>query len=285
MHIYFRTLFIATLFFASFNMQAQEVEFGLTGGVSLYSGDLSPKEFGLYLDDINAFGGLYLRYRPVNRLALRLGANFTKVSATADAPEGSTGIGRALNFRSSVTELTLIGELDLFYIGGGPKSNHLAPYVFGGGSLNFINPEGNLDGVWYELQPLATEGQGIGREPYDAAPYSLTEFTLHFGGGLRWRLSERVVLGGEIGGRWYRSDYLDDVSNTVVNYLDILENTGPVAAQLSNPSVENPSTTEDLLYVRGGEFADWLFTGGITLGIILGEGGGGGRGKTGCYQF
>jgi hypothetical protein len=272
---------------ASFTtIQAQEFEIGLMGGVSLYSGDLSPDEFGLYFEDLNPAGGAYIRYRPTQRLALRFSGMFTQLSASDDAPLAGNveaGFERVINFRSRLTEFSLTAEFDLFYIGD-RNDNYLAPYVYAGGSIISYNPEGNLDGTWVELQPLATEGQGILNNPnYDPARYSLNEIVPNVGGGLRWRMSEKIVLGVEVGGRRVASDYLDDVSDTTVDYLDILENTGSTAAELSNPNIVNPGDIRGTTYKRGGEFADWFFHGGITLGITLGAGSG--NGQTGCYKF
>lgn len=263
-------------------LSAQEFEIGVLGGVSVYSGDLSPDEIGLYLEDANPSGGLYLRYRPVERIAFRLTGFFGKVSASdEDITFGGTEVGQARNFRSSISDVGLTVELDILRFG--PPSSHLALYVAGGGSMVSFDPEGNLDGTWYRLQPLATEGQGLGRDGYAAAPYSLTEFALNLGGGLRYQISNSVSLGAEVIGRRMNSDYLDDVSNTQVNYLDILENTGRLAAQFSNPTITDPATADRLDYTRGGEFADYFFSGTITLGITLGQSGGGKR--RGCYQF
>lgn len=280
-------LVLSLAFLATFSTtNAQEFEIGLMGGVSIYSGDLSPDEFGLYLDDLNAAGGAYIRYRPTQRLALRFSGMFTKLSASDDSPLAGNveaGLERVLNFRTSLSEFSLTAEFDLFYLGD-PDDNHLAPYVYAGGSIISFNPEGNLDGNWVELQPLSTEGQGILNNPnYDPARYSLNEIVPNVGGGLRWRMSEKIVLGVEVGGRRVASDYLDDVSNTTVDYLDVLENTGSDAAMFSNPNIVNPSEIRGTTYQRGGEFADWFFHGGITLGITLGTGGG--NGQTGCYTF
>lgn len=271
-------------FISTAGMTAQEVELGLIGGVSIYSGDLSPKEFGLYFEDSNPAGGLYLRYRPTNRFALRVHGLFTKVSATAEPRDPNDPTEEVFNFRSQLTEMGIQGELDLFYIGD-QNGNHLAPYAYLGYSFISFDPEGNQDGVWTPLQPLRTEGQGIGGPDYAAVPYSLSEGVLNVGGGLRWRASERIVVGFEIGGRRVSSDYLDDVSDVSVNYFDILENTGQQGAQFSNPNIQNPSLEENVNYKRGGEFADWFFVGGVTVGIVIGQGRGNGRGQTGCYKF
>lgn len=268
------------------NAQDQEIEIGLMAGAAIYSGDLSPQEFGLYTDDVNPAGGLYIRYRPANRLALRFNALFGRLSAEdedflpGDVREGNE---RALKFRTNFSEFSLLAEFDLFYIGD-KNDNHLALYLQGGGGIVSYNPEGNLNGEWVELQPLRTEGQGVLNNPnYDPAPYALNEFVPVFGGGLRWRLSPKVTLGLEIAGRRVASDYIDDVSNTTVDFLDILENTGSLGAEFSNPNISNPTDARRTTYVRGGEFSDWYFQGGLTVGIILGEGNG--NGQMGCYKF
>ncbi|MEM9836260.1 MAG: DUF6089 family protein, partial [Bacteroidota bacterium] len=167
------------------NNQAQEFEIGVFGGVSLYSGDLSPDEFGLFFEDLNPAGGLYLRFRPTQRIAIRALGYFTQVSATDDRGNlTSGGIVEPLNFRSSITEFGATVELDLFYLGD-KNGNHLAPYVLAGASIVSFNPESFRNGIWTEVQPLRTEGQGIGRDQYAAAPYSLSEAVVNVGGGLR----------------------------------------------------------------------------------------------------
>ncbi|MEM6395106.1 MAG: DUF6089 family protein [Bacteroidota bacterium] len=262
-----------------------EFEIGLTGGVAGYSGDLRPDEFGLYFEELQGFGGAYLRFRPTNRLALRLTGVFGSVQAVDSRPASEelserTGI-EPYNFQSSITEFSLVAELDLFYIGD-QKGNHLAPYVTGGAGIFSFNPETTRDGNTFELREFRTEGQGIGGDRYDAAPYELTDWTFLIGGGVRWRVSDRVVIGAEIIGRRTNTDYLDDVSDTSVNYSDLLENFGLESATLSNPFITDPADL-DADYRRGGEFNDWYFTGGLTLGIIIGDGTG--SSKTGCYTF
>lgn len=282
----FSFIFLLSFYlFPSSSLLAQGLELGLLGGVSTYNGDLSASEFDIATQDFHPAAGVFLRYSPGHRLAFRLAGVFTQVSATDPKAIYIDGQGRSRSFRSSISEVGLTMSLNLFYLGD-PKDRYLAPYVFGGASLVSFNPEAELDGIWYELQPLRTEGQGIPGGNYAPTPYNLQEIALHLGGGLRWQASDRLSFGLEVGGRQMASDYLDDISDASVNYLDVLENTGPTAAYFSNPSIQDP-TTEDAArnYTRGGDFSDWFFTGGLTLGLRLGAGGGGGRGKTGCYSF
>ncbi|TXF91415.1 hypothetical protein FUA23_01585 [Neolewinella aurantiaca] len=267
--------------------QAQELEFGLKAGTALYSGDLSPKEFGLYPDDLNFAGGLYLRYRPGGRFGIRVNGDFGRISAERDDMRAPNEMGVFLdvtrNFRSSITEFNAVLEYDLFYLGN-RDGNYFAPYIFGGVGVLSFNPEGEMDGVYTELQPLATEGQGSGLSPaYDATPYELTTVVGVFGGGVRVRFADRIVVGLELGGRKTGTDYLDDISDTRVNYLDVLQgDNGGLAARFSNPAVQDPAEVGDLSYSRGGDAEDYYFIGSLTVGITIGASG---SNKSGCYKF
>lgn len=237
---------------------------------------------------MNFAGGLYLRYRPSPRYGIRVNGNFGRISAEREslAPNGqgqSVMISR--NFRSAITEFNAVLEYDLFYIGDRER-NFLAGYLYGGLGVLSFNPESTLDGSEYvELQPLRTQGQGSGASPaYDATPYELTRVTAVLGGGVRVRFAERIVVGVELGGRKPGTDFLDDISETRVNYLDILSQqpNGGLAARFSNPAVENVSEVTDLSYRRGGDAEDYYFVGSITLGITIGASG---SNKSGCYKF
>ena len=267
-------------------LSAQELELGIKAGGALYSGDLSPREFSINPDDVNFAGGAYLRYRPSTRLGIRVNGNFGMISAersdlTAPNEDGvQTPISR--NFRSKIAEFNAVLEYDLFYLGD-PASNFLAGYVYGGAGVLSFNPESTLDGVeYFELQPLRTQAQGAGPQ-YDATPYELTRVVGILGGGIRVRFAERFVIGLEVGGRITGTDYLDDITDQPVNYLDVLgQENGGLAARFSNPAVQDLAEVGDLTYRRGGDAKDYYFVGGLTFGITLGEGG---NKKTGCYTF
>ena len=261
-------------------LQAQSTELGILAGGSLYSGDLSPKEFGLYLEDVSPAFGFFGRFNINQALALRLGLSLGKVSAN-DLNHGRAD--RGLNFRSNITEFALTGEVNLFKLGS-YQDRGVMPFIFAGVGVFHFNPEAEFDGDYIELQPLGTEGQGL--TGYEA-PYQLTELAVPVGLGVKFLLNETITLGLEFGGRKLFTDYLDDVSNTLVNYFDVLEGSGELAARLSNPTLKDPSPdTAD--YRRGGKFNDWYYFGGITLSFHLQGGGGGGfgRGKgIGCPTF
>lgn len=276
------------LFLSSFSSLAaqQGLELGVKAGGAVYTGDLSPAEFGFYFEDINFAAGAYLRYRPSDRFGIRINGNFGRLSAERDnlfATDEAGGLQMInRNFRSTLSEFNLVAEYDLIYFGD-YGSNFGAFYIYGGVGVMSFNPEGELDGEFVELQPLRTEGQGLDPTRYAATPYELTRAVGILGAGFRIRFADRIVLGAEIGGRYTGTDYLDDVSDTRVNYLDVLDGPGgSQAARFSNPAVQNVAEVNDLEYVRGGKHLDYYFVGGLTLGITIGEGG---SNKSGCYKF
>lgn len=271
--------------FSSLSAQ-QGLELGVKAGGMVYTGDLSPAEFGFYFEDINFAAGAYLRYRPSDRFGVRINGNFGRISGERDnqfaLDENGESQMISRNFRSTLTEFNLVAEYDLFYFGD-YGSNFGAFYAYGGIGVMSYNPEAELNGELVELQPLRTEGQGLDPTRYAATPYELTRAVGIIGAGFRVRFGDRFVLGAEIGGRFTGTDYLDDVSDVRVNYLDVLDGPGgSQAAQLSNPAVQNIAEVDDLEYVRGGEHLDYYFVGGLTLGITIGEGG---SNKSGCYKF
>jgi hypothetical protein len=89
----------------------------------------------------------------------------------------------------------------------GWKNIHIQTYLFGGVSGIFFQPQGPLNGAWYNLQPLGTEGQGL-----DGArkKYSRVTLVLPGGVGFRYGLSRKYTLGVELGVRKTFTDYLDD---------------------------------------------------------------------------
>lgn len=250
--------------FSNIHAQRREpstVELGLMGGLSIYSGDLSPQELGLYFKGLNPAVGVFGRYNANKALALRLGLSFTKL----DGDDAVTGIPeRSLNFRTKLVEVALTGEWNFLMLGD-PKKFHLSPYLFAGVGIYHFNPEGRYDGGWIELQPLGTEGQGL---PGYEAPYKLTQFSVPFGMGIKFFLNRTITLGLEFGPRKLFTDYLDDISHATVNYFDILEGNGTLAAIMSNPTLKEPNP-DNVDYFRGGKYLDWYYLGGLTISVKL----------------
>lgn len=259
----------------------QSTELGVMGGVALYSGDLSENEFGLFFENLEPAFGFFGRFNLNRTVAIRLGFSHARVSEV-NSEKSSRDYTR--NFRSNISEFSLMGEINLFRIGrsGGVQ---LIPYVFGGAAVFNFRPETQFDGDWVELQPLGTEGQGL---PGYEAPYQLTQLAVPMGAGLKLDMGS-WALSFELGGRKLFTDYLDDISNTTVNYRDVLEGNGELAATISNPEVDVSSGEQNPAYRRGGPYDDWYYIGSVSLSFDINSGGGYGRrgsGKNiGCPTF
>lgn len=241
-------------------IQAQSAEIGIMGGVSLYGGDMSPNDLNGYMNELNPAFGAFARFNLNRALSLRAGISQAKVTGAdinTDYPE------RMRNFRSNITEFALTMEFVPFNWGDTRSKVVTSPYLFGGAAVYRFNPQALYNNDWVDLQPLGTEGQGLAG--YEA-PYSLTQFAVLFGLGVKFTFNQAWAIGLEFGARKLFNDYLDDITSAEVNYLDVLTGNGTIAAELSNPTIKEP---QDVTYVRGGDFNDWYGIGSVTLSFRL----------------
>lgn len=258
-------------------LPAQQAVLGVLLGGGFYSGDLSPKEFGIYFTEIKPALGLFYQYNTRGPLSLR--AALSRTGLEADDSRRSGFEDRMFNFRTTVTELTLTAQWKLFTTGSA-RGWQVSPFVFGGGGVFSFNPEVLFDGQWIAVQPLGTEGQGLAGY---AAPYSLRQWNIPMGVGIQFVYRRQLTITLELGGRRLFTDHLDDVSGATVRYSDVLNGNGALAAQISRPLVFNPD--RDLIYRRGGDQVDWYYIGGITFAFPIGpQGKLRGRG-IGCPTF
>jgi hypothetical protein len=159
----------------------------------------------------------YLYLRGSLSLAWLYGDDFTSAKST-DGLAKYRYIRNA-HFRNRITELAVVGIYDLkpnrglYY-----RRRFVTPYVFAGIGLIYHNPQAKTPAEfganWTDLQPLRTEGQGKAGNP---RPYSRIQPVIPFGFGAKFRLTNRIDIGWELGIRLTFTDYLDDVSGTYVN--------------------------------------------------------------------
>ncbi len=115
----------------------------------------------------------------------------------------------------------------------GWKNIHLQTYLFGGVAGIFFNPQGPLNGRWYSLQPLGTEGQGLAP---GTKKYSRFSAVIPGGIGFRYGISRKYTIGLEAGMRKTFTDYLDDTHGLYYNNSEIVEARGAVAGHFADPS-------------------------------------------------
>ncbi len=173
-------------------------------------------------------GGIFVSAVYKNAVALRLEGTFGKISGNDNVLEkvdpadiAKTRYNRNVNFKSKITEFSLIAELHPLFIFVNYEEREsdpprLSPYLLGGVSYFSFNPQAEYKGKWIDLQPLSTEGQGFAEYP-DKKVYKLQQMNFPLGLGIKYELSDLVNIRGEYIYRVTQTDYLDDVSTTYVD--------------------------------------------------------------------
>ena len=262
-----RTLLILAVFIAlGFNATAQykeNTEIGLLGGVSYYLGDLNTTHFF----QPSPAAGLVIRKNIDERFSYKAEVLSLPLQSDERDSKDTISFNRGLHFRSSVFELS--GQLEfnfLPYESGNPLYTW-TPFIYTGISIFHHNPQAeNINGEWVNLQELGTEGQGTTLFP-DRKEYSLIQFAIPMGGGVKIAVNKSFNIILEYGARKTFTDYLDDVSTTFVGGngdpypLDM----DPIAVAMSDPLGTHSKDVE-----RGDpDKKDWYSFAGITLSFKL----------------
>jgi opacity protein-like surface antigen len=262
-----KKLLILSALFLPLLSFSQRLHLNLFGGFTNYQGDLQEKP--LTFQQANGGFGAGLKYDLTPHFALRSGLMYGKVGADDKRNQEPALRRRNLNFQSRVLEGNLMLEYTLFDL----AERKFSPYAFAGAALYHFNPFSyDTLGNKHFLRPLSTEGQGLEIYP-DRQPYKLTQFAIPFGGGVKLRVSDNVVIAYEIGLRKLSTDYLDDVSRTYVDRDVLLAARGINAVEMSyrGDELKDGNTTyPDAGTLRGGaKQKDWYYFQGININIGL----------------
>lgn len=227
-------------------------ELGILLGGSYYIGDLNNWKHFIYSKPA---AGIFFRYTTNYRYAFRFGFNSGGLYGDDSKSKEPDQLLRNTNFRTQLYELNAIAEFNFVEYRIGHKKHYFSMFIFAGLAGFYINPEGNIGGGWEKLQPLRTEGQNRG--------YSNYQFSIPFGIGVKYNLTNKIGLGFEWGPRKTFTDYIDDVSGL---YPDPSATTGGGLAYayrlkdnyaLAGTMRGNPRTK------------DWYFYYGLTINIKL----------------
>ena len=172
----------------------QRLHITLFGGVSNYQGDLQERTFTI--DQSNGAFGAGIKYDLTSHISIRSGFKYGSIQGDEKLNKPILQ-ARNLSFKSKILELNLLGEYVFFDL----SQTRFSPYVFGGVAVFRFNPYAyDTLGNKFFLKPLSTEGQGLSAYP-DRKPYSLTQFAVPFGAGIKWRINDNAVIGYEFGFR------------------------------------------------------------------------------------
>lgn len=261
---------VLSYFFAlvvSTTLSAQYHELGVFLGTSNYSGELQSK---FHPSEYNLSFGVFGRKHFTKYWAAKVHFYKGDISGTDANQQHKGGLRqRNLNFRSSLIEAGIQGEYNLtpFAI---REKRFSTVFLFAGVSGFYFNPQAQMNGQWYELQPLGTEGQGSDLYP-DRKKYSRFNVAIPMGLGIRLNVNEKSTFGFEIGFRKTFTDYLDDVSTTYPD-IDYLLKTNPIVAYLSYREPDYVGTPLDnpVGQDRGdASKKDWYMFTGFTFSVNL----------------
>jgi len=251
--------------------KAQQIEIGMLFGTSHYIGDLSDEKINF--NNTYFAASLFGRYNFSDKLAVKGMGSYGRVSGDDKQSSKDASKLRNLNFYSDIFEFSAHLEYNLLKNDlRNLKNRPFIPYVFAGiGVFNF-NPKSDSLGKVYELQPLATEGQGS-TVYNERKKYNLTEIIIPFGIGFRARISDAFLIGFETGVRYTTTNYLDDVGGYYADNSIVRSNTGPTAAFLSDRSNEiipgNYFTEKDLRSKKNNFESDIYIITGITISYMI----------------
>ena len=234
------------------NTENLHAEAGINFGPTFFLGDLGvdPNTLSSFAKTINDplkkfMKGAYVSIYPKEWLGVRLAIQYTYVEGddktilTMGRTENYRK-ERNLDFRSNIWEAYTAAEFfpimflkrnDIEY------APRLKPYVFAGIGVYHFNPQGSLtdqngNKTWHFLHPLHTEGEGFSEYP-NRKPYSLTQLNIPFGGGVKYKLTEKVNLGLELLYRKTFTDYIDDISTTYIDKASFNKNLSSTDAYMA----------------------------------------------------
>lgn len=240
----------------------------LFGGFANYIGDLQSKVYTT--QQSNGAFGAGLQYDLSDHFSVLGNGSFGRISAADGYSNQADLRARNLNFESKIYEGNLLLEYNIFDL----HSHKLTPYLFAGAALFHFNPYAyDTTGKKVYLRSLSTEGEGL---PGYKKEYSLFQISIPFGGGIKFRVSDRVVLAYEIGMRKTFTDYLDDVSGPYISQATLLAAKGPEAVEMAyrGNELKDGAAYPAAGTPRGGpKYKDWYYMSGLRVTIALNDGG------------
>ncbi|MBK0378238.1 outer membrane beta-barrel protein [Mucilaginibacter sp. SD-g] len=180
---------------------AQTWEIGGALGGSGYIGDLNTNN-PVKLSGGSA--GIFLKRNFNGYISAKLNYTYGKISA-ADSNSNSQQIrDRNLSFHTPLKELGLLGEFNFIKFIPDAGRNKYTPYVYAGIGITAFAPRTVYGNAIISLRNLRTEGQ--------PKPYSNSTLVIPYGAGFKYNFGGKWTVAADLGYRYSRTDYLDDVS-------------------------------------------------------------------------
>jgi hypothetical protein len=186
-------------------------ELGVSVGIFVYQGDLTPSQLGSYKTlkpEINFFVNRILNAVFSLRTNLALGG---LKGDDAEYPSPEYRQQRNLNFKSPVLEISELLVADIFKNNLSRRSAGLSPYLFAGLGFSFLNI--SRDWSRFNAEYFSSESStlsGLAADKQHPLPVLIP--VLPMGIGIRCLISPRISINAETSYRFTFSDYLDGIS-------------------------------------------------------------------------
>ncbi len=218
----------------------KHTEIGLLLGGLHYAGDLNQR-FNI-IHNIGPGASILVQRNSAN---LRWGwRNTISAGRFSASDKNSTNTylqNRNLSVRCFVAEASsqVVFNFLPYEIGGNTAGLKFpfTPYVFAGLGGYYFIPKAELNGVYYNLRDMDTEGQGT--VAYQRRRASAVQFAMPLGLGFKASINKKVGFGIEWGIRKLYTDYIDDVSKSYIYPAVLVRERGVEAALLSDRSANN----------------------------------------------
>ncbi len=182
-------------------LSAQNSEFGLMVGASVYTGDIEVN-VNNFLPQTSPAVGIFARQHFSEKFAVR--AMISIGGLKGDEKKYVTDKQRELrgfNFKSTVAELAVIPEFRPFSLG------NVHFFAFAGLTAIYVNPK-----PYFNEQTTNASNASVAEDK--GQKYPKIALGIPVGGGLQWYMNETTALGAELGMRKTFTDYIDGFSAT-----------------------------------------------------------------------
>ncbi len=246
----FALIIVSILFIINVSAQyesVQEGEYGITGGAAHYFGDLNNRGA---INRPKIALGAFFRKQFSNYTALRLTAHFAQLGYSDQYSENEYQRRRNLSFNTNIFEIAIRGDFNFFKFIPTDPNHAFTPYATIGVGVFSYDPYAYLNGQKYYLRPLDTEGETFykGRKAYGTMALCVP-----IGLGVKYAITSKINISGEIAYRFTTTDYIDDVSTTYVgaDKFPSVNGSPSVASLLQDRSYETGTPIGDEGRQRG----------------------------------
>jgi opacity protein-like surface antigen len=204
---------------------AQQVEIGGSLGGSSYLGDLNQynpvKISGLS-------GSLFLKNNFTPHWGVGFHLSVGSIKGNDASSKNEQFQDRNLSFKTSLQEVSAIGEFNLFNLYAYNRKGKITPYLFAGIGALIFNPTTEYQGDKYELRAYNTEGQSESYKKYT--------ITFPYGAGVKYKIKDNWTIFSQVGYRAALTDFIDDVSGVYAPATSWAGSSASISAALADRS-------------------------------------------------